>query len=409
MTRRPVIAAAKRTVFGRNRGGLSAIRPDDLLGLTLQELLAATPTLDPVRIDDVIMGDANGAGEDNRNVARMGALLAGLPTSVPGVTLNRLCGSGAEAMVQAARAVRSGDMDIVIAGGVESMSRAPYVLPKPDRALDPGMGLEQTTVGWRMVNPKFPAHWTRSLGACAESTAARRNIGREAQDAWALRSHQRVAKAWAEGKHDGFAFAVGDATRDECVRDDATAASLAALKPAFTPDGSVTAGNSSPINDGAVATLVVEESLVDVLGLEPIGAILGSAVIAGEPDDFAAAPVPAMTSTSSAVSQTQRSPPAMSDCSCAMPPSREEAARAIDWRASDSCSIRRWMSSRVGPKMRRLAAVGSPEATRLMICLTSARTRSNVARASVSGAKLSAAGGSSAASSPSSTSSCAER
>jgi len=294
MTRRPVIAAAKRTVFGRNRGGLSAIRPDDLLGLTLQELLAATPTLDPVRIDDVIMGDANGAGEDNRNVARMGALLAGLPTSVPGVTLNRLCGSGAEALVQGARAVRSGDMDIVIAGGVESMSRAPYVLPKADRALDPGMGLEQTTVGWRMVNPKFPAHWTRSLGACAESTAARRNIGREAQDAWALRSHQRVAQAWAEGKHDGFAFAVGDVTRDECIRDDATAASLAALKPAFTPDGSVTAGNSSPINDGAVATLVVEESLVDVLGLEPIGAILGSAVIAGEPDDFAAAPVPAM-------------------------------------------------------------------------------------------------------------------
>jgi acetyl-CoA acyltransferase len=294
MTRRPVIAAAKRTVFGRNRGSLSNIRPDDLLGETLEQLLAAAPALDPSRIDDVIMGDANGAGEDNRNVARMGALLAGLPTTVPGVTLNRLCGSGAEAMVQAARAVRSGDMDIVIAGGVESMSRAPYVLPKPDRALDPGMGLEQTTVGWRMVNPKFPAHWTRSLGACAESTAARRDIGRDAQDAWALRSHQRVAQAWADGKHDGFAFTVGDLTRDECIRDDATTASLAALKPAFTPDGSVTAGNSSPINDGAVATLVVDESLVDELGLEPIGAIVGAAVVAGEPDDFAAAPVPAM-------------------------------------------------------------------------------------------------------------------
>lgn len=294
MTRRPVIAAAKRTVFGRNRGSLSNVRPDDLLGETLQQLLAGAPNLDPSRIDDVIMGDANGAGEDNRNVARMGALLAGLPTTVPGVTLNRLCGSGAEAMVQAARAVRSGDMDIVIAGGVESMSRAPYVLPKPDRALDPGMGLEQTTVGWRMVNPKFPAHWTRSLGACAESTAARRDIGRDAQDAWALRSHQRVAQAWAAGKHEGFAFTVGELTRDECIRDDATAASLAALKPAFTPDGSVTAGNSSPINDGAVATLVVDESLVDELGLEPIGAIVGAAVIAGEPDDFAAAPVPAM-------------------------------------------------------------------------------------------------------------------
>jgi acetyl-CoA acetyltransferase family protein len=294
MSRRPVIAAAQRTVFGRNRGGLSAIRPDDLLGRTLESLLAQAPDLDPARIDDVVMGDANGAGEDNRNVARMGALLAGLPTTVPGVTLNRLCGSGAEAMVQAARAVRSGDMDIVIAGGVESMSRAPYVLPKPDRALDPGMGLEQTTVGWRMINPRFPQHWTRSLGACAETTAARRNITRDAQDAWALRSHQRVAAAWAHGLHDGFAFSVDGVLRDECIREDASLESLAALKPAFTPDGSVTAGNSSPINDGAVAALIVDEAVAGDLGLEPIGAILGAAVIAGEPDDFAAAPVPAI-------------------------------------------------------------------------------------------------------------------
>ncbi len=294
MSRRPVIAAAQRTVFGRNRGGLSAIRPDDLLGRTLESLLAQAPDLDPARIDDVVMGDANGAGEDNRNVARMGALLAGLPTTVPGVTLNRLCGSGAEAMVQAARAVRSGDMDIVIAGGVESMSRAPYVLPKPDRALDPGMGLEQTTVVWRMINPRFPQHWTRSLGACAETTAARRNITRDAQDAWALRSHQRVAAAWAHGLHDGFAFSVDGVLRDECIREDASLESLAALKPAFTPDGSVTAGNSSPINDGAVAALIVDEAVAGDLGLEPIGAILGAAVIAGEPDDFAAAPVPAI-------------------------------------------------------------------------------------------------------------------
>jgi acetyl-CoA acyltransferase len=294
MSRRPVIAAAQRTVFGRNRGGLSAIRPDDLLGRTLESLLAQAPDLDPARIDDVVMGDANGAGEDNRNVARMGALLAGLPTTVPGVTLNRLCGSGAEAMVQAARAVRSGDMDIVVAGGVESMSRAPYVLPKPDRALDPGMGLEQTTVGWRMINPRFPQHWTRSLGACAETTAARRNITRDAQDAWALRSHQRVAAAWAHGLHDGFAFSVDGVLRDECIREDASLESLAALKPAFTPDGSVTAGNSSPINDGAVAALIVDEAVAGDLGLEPIGAILGAAVIAGEPDDFAAAPVPAI-------------------------------------------------------------------------------------------------------------------
>jgi len=169
---RPVIAAARRTVFGKYRGGLSTIRPDDLLGLTLAELRDCAPGLDPARVDDIVMGDANGAGEDNRNVARMGALLAGFPVSVPGVTVNRLCGSGAEAMVQAARAVRSGDMDIVIAGGVESMSRAPYVLPKSDKPLDPKVSLEQTTVGWRMINPAFPAHWTDSLGECAPRLGA---------------------------------------------------------------------------------------------------------------------------------------------------------------------------------------------------------------------------------------------
>lgn len=156
---RPTIAAAKRTVFGKNRGGLSGIRPDDLLALTLGELRHSIPSLDPQAIDDIVMGDANGAGEDNRNVARMGALLAGFPVSVPGVTLNRLCGSGAEAMIQAARAVASGDMDLVIAGGVESMSRAPFVLPKSETPLDPSTRLEQTTVGWRMVNPEFPSNW----------------------------------------------------------------------------------------------------------------------------------------------------------------------------------------------------------------------------------------------------------
>ena len=167
-TPRPVLAAARRTVFGKYRGGLSSIRPDDLLGRTIAELVAAVPGLDTSTIDDVIMGDSNGAGEDNRNVARMAALLAGLPVTVPGVTLNRLCGSGAEAIVTGMRAVGSGDMSTVIAGGVESMSRAPYVLPKSDKALDPGMRLEQTTVGWRMVNPAFPSHWTDSLGTCAQ-------------------------------------------------------------------------------------------------------------------------------------------------------------------------------------------------------------------------------------------------
>ncbi len=291
---RPVIAAARRTVFGKYRGGLSAIRPDDLLGLTLAELRDCVPGLDPARVDDIIMGDANGAGEDNRNVARMGALLAGFPVSVPGVTLNRLCGSGAEALVQAARAVRAGDMDIVIAGGVESMSRAPYVLPKSDKALDPKVSLEQTTVGWRMINPKFPSHWTDSLGECAQRSAQDRGIGRTAQDEWAARSHERASAAWAAGVHDDFAFAVEGVERDESIRPDTTVSRLAELRPAFTADGTVTAGNSSPINDGAVAALITDEARVREFGLEPLGTIVASSVVAVEPDEFAKAPVPAM-------------------------------------------------------------------------------------------------------------------
>lgn len=293
-TPRPVLAAARRTVFGKSRGGLSGIRPDDLLGLTIAELVSAVPGLDPATIDDVVMGDANGAGEDNRNVARMSALLAGLPVSVPGMTINRLCGSGAEAMIQAFRAVRAGDMSTVIAGGVESMSRAPFVLPKSDRPLDPGMKLEQTTVGWRMVNPAFPAHWTDSLGTCAQRSADARGITRAAMDEWALRSHERAAAAWDTGLHDGFAFAVNGVQRDESIRPDSTLASLQALPPAFMKDGTVTAGNSSPINDGAVASLVTTEEIARDLGLAPMGTILGSTVVAVEPDDFASAPVPAM-------------------------------------------------------------------------------------------------------------------
>lgn len=291
---RPVIAAARRTVFGKYRGGLSSIRPDDLLGLALAELRDAMPRLDPAQVDDIIMGDANGAGEDNRNVARMGALLAGFPVSVPGVTLNRLCGSGAEAMVQAARAVRSGDMDVVIAGGVESMSRAPYVLPKSDQSLDPKMTLQQTTVGWRMVNPNFPSHWTDSLGECAQRSAEDRGIGRAAQDEWAARSHELAIAAWDAGLHDDFAFAVNGVERDESIRPDSTVARLAELRPAFTVDGTVTAGNSSPINDGAVTALITNDTNARELGLEPMGTIVASSVVAVEPDEFAKAPVPAM-------------------------------------------------------------------------------------------------------------------
>ena len=204
----------------RNRGGLSGIRTDDLAALPIAELVARHPGLDPARIEDVYYGNTNGAGEENRNVARMAGLLAGLPVTVPGVTVNRLCASGGEALVQAGRAVATGDADLVIAGGVEGMSRAPYVLQKPDEALPRQMQLHQTTVGWRMVNPQFPRQWTDSLGACAERVADELGIGRAEQDAWAARSHQRVAAAYDAGKHDGFVLAVGGITRDESLRPD---------------------------------------------------------------------------------------------------------------------------------------------------------------------------------------------
>jgi acetyl-CoA acyltransferase len=285
---------AVRTPFGKHRGGLSGIRTDDLAALPVTALLARNPGLAPGSIDDVILGDTNGAGEDNRNVARMAALLAGLPASVPGVTVNRLCGSGGEAIIQAARAVRSGDAEVVLAGGVESMSRAPFVLARPDTPFPARLDLLPTQVGWRMVNPKFPAHWTASLGECADSVAASYRIGRAAQDEWALRSHQRAAQAWDKGMHDGFALPVGEVVRDESIRPDTSAEALAALRPAFSADGAVTAGNASPINDGAVAVLVGRAELAGQLGVEPLGRLVASATVAVEPHRFSVAPVPAI-------------------------------------------------------------------------------------------------------------------
>ena len=291
---RAVLVEARRSVFGKNRGGLSHIRPDDLLATVLADLVAGVPSLDPARIDDVVMGDANGAGEDNRNVARMSALLADLPVTVPGVTLNRLCGSGAEAIVQAARAIRAGDADIVLAGGVETMSRAPWVVERTDAPLGPETKLEQTTVGWRLVNPRFPSHWTDSLGACAQRSAEHLGITRLEQDEWALRSHELAGAAWDAGRFDGYAIPVAGLTRDEPIRPDTSLARLAELTPAFTPEGSVTAGNSSPITDGAVATLLTSEETARALGLDPIASISASVVVAVEPDRFANAPVPAV-------------------------------------------------------------------------------------------------------------------
>jgi len=289
---------AVRTPFGRHRGGLAGIRTDDLAALPIAELLRRHPDLDPARIDDVVLGDTNGAGEDNRNVARMAALLAGLPETVPGVTVNRLCASGGEALVQAARAVRSGDAEVMVAGGVESMSRAPFVLPKPEVPFPADARLYHTQVGWRMVNPKFPAQWTVSLGAAAEAVAAELGIGRDAQDDWALRSHQRSAAAWDKGLHADYVMAVGigveSVERDESVRPDTSREKLAKLAPAFSEGGTVTAGNASPINDGAIAVLVGSESIVEALGVEPLGRIVASATVAVAPHRFSVAPVPAI-------------------------------------------------------------------------------------------------------------------
>jgi acetyl-CoA acetyltransferase family protein len=285
---------AVRTPFGKHRGGLSGIRTDDLAALPLAALLERQPGLDPATIDDVILGDTNGAGEDNRNVARMAALLAGLPETVPGVTVNRLCASGGEAITQAARAIRAGDLDTVVAGGVESMSRAPFVLPKPDVPFPTEAKLYHTQVGWRMVNPRFPQRWTASLGAAAEAVAAELGIDRAAQDDWALRSHQRAAAAWDKGLHDDYVMAVEEVSRDESIRPDTTAAKLAALRPAFSRDGAVTAGNASPVNDGALAVLVGSRSTVDTLGAQPLGRVVAATTVAVTPERFSVAPVPAI-------------------------------------------------------------------------------------------------------------------
>lgn len=290
---RTVIVAASRTPFGKYRGGISSVRPDDLLRLTFQDLLSKTPNLDPATIDDVIAGNSNGSGEDNRNVARMSALLAKIPVTVPAVTVNRLCGSGAEAIAQAARLIKSGDAEIVIAGGVESMSRAPWVLPKSDTPLDPKLSLQQTTIGWRMINPQMPVEWLASLGESAERVGERYGISRAAQDEWAVRSHQLADAAWHRG-FNGYVFEVNGVSKDESIRPESSTEKLATLPSAFSKTGPVSAGNSSPLNDGAAATLITSENKAKELGLEPIAYILSSAVAALAPHEFTVAPVPAI-------------------------------------------------------------------------------------------------------------------
>ena len=285
---------AVRTPFGRYGKALADVRPDDLGATVMRALMERNPGLDPATIDDIVFGNANGAGEENRNVARMSALLAGLPTSVPGVTVNRLCGSGMEAIIQASRAIEAGDANLVLTGGVESMSRAPWVLPKPSRAYPAGNEtLVSTTLGWRLVNPKMSKQWTVPLGDTAEILADRYEISREQQDAFAVRSHRNAAAAWADGRYDGEIVPVEGVTlaRDEAIRDDTSMETLAGLKPAFRKEGSVTAGNSSPLNDGASALLIGGENAVP--GVEPIARIIGRGVFGNDPDIFGIAPVEA--------------------------------------------------------------------------------------------------------------------
>ncbi|WP_045747295.1 thiolase family protein [Actinoplanes rectilineatus] len=286
--------AAVRTPFGRYSGALADVRPDDLAAAALTGLLAKAPGLDPARIDDVIWGNANGAGEDNRNVGRMAVLLAGLPTSVPATTVNRLCGSSLDAAISGSRAIAAGDASVVVAGGVESMTRAPWVLPKPSRAFPAG-GLEavSTTLGWRLVNPRMPAEWTVSLGECNEQLADKFGISRERQDAFAARSHALAARAWDDGFYRDLTVPIADLDRDEGIRADSSAEKLARLKPSFRPSGTITAGNASPLNDGAAAVLLGNSEMSGTIGLDPLARIAGRAAHALDPQDFGFAPVEA--------------------------------------------------------------------------------------------------------------------
>jgi acetyl-CoA acetyltransferase family protein len=296
MTHEVYVVDAVRTPIGRHGGALAGVRPDDLAAVAVRALLERNPSLDPAGIDEVYLGDANGAGEDNRNVARMAALLAGLPVTVPGATVNRLCGSGLEAVIDGSRAVAVGDADVVVAGGVESMTRAPWVLLKPAKGFPTGNEqLWNTTLGWRMVNPRMPSEWTVSLGEGAELLADKYSISREAQDAFAVASHHHAAAAWDAGHFAAEVVAVPDSTleRDEGIRPDTSAEKLAALKPAFRPGGTVTAGNASPLNDGAAAVLLASEEALDRLDTAPLARVVARATSGVEPPLYGIGPVEA--------------------------------------------------------------------------------------------------------------------
>lgn len=291
------VYAAVRTPFGRFGGGLSGVRPDDLAAVALKGVLDRAPSLDPASIGDVVWGNANGAGEENRNVGRMAVLLAGLPVGVTATTVNRLCGSSLDAAMIASRAIEVGDAEVVVAGGVESMSRAPWVLPKPSRPYPAGdVTAVSTTLGWRLVNARMPKEWTVSLGECNELLAEELKISRERQDEFAARSQQLAEQAWAEGWYDDLVVQVpgAEVARDESVRSGTTPESLAGLKPSFRPveqGGTITAGNASPLSDGASAVLLASERAS--LGVDPIARVAGRGAYALEPQRFGVAPIEA--------------------------------------------------------------------------------------------------------------------
>ena len=292
---RAVVIAGVRTPIGRYGGALSGVRPDDLAALAIHAAVerAGVPA---DQIEDVYFGSANQAGEDNRNVARMAALLAGLPDSVAGVTMNRLCASGLAAVVSACHAVIAGDGELFVAGGAESMSRAPFVTAKPDKAFSRGdRAMYDTTLGWRFTNPKlaelFPPE---SMGETGENVAEQYGVSRQDQDAFALTSQQRWSAAAEAGRFDDELVAVGDFARDEHPRSDTSLEKLAALKPAFRENGTVTAGNSSGLNDGAAALVIASEEKARELGVEPLGSFVGSAVAGVDPRVMGIGPIPAV-------------------------------------------------------------------------------------------------------------------
>ncbi len=292
---RAVVLSAVRTPVGRYGGVLADVRPDDLAGFAIAAAVERAG-VDPGEIEDVWFGCANQAGEDNRNVARMGLLLAGLPESVAGVTVNRLCASGLSAVVGACHAIVAGDGDLLVAGGVESMSRAPFVFAKPERAFPRGdLRVYDTTLGWRFPNPRLEAMFPlESMGETGENVAERWHVSRADQDAFALRSQQRWAAAAETGRFDDELIAVNGVDRDEHPRPETTGEKLAALKPAFREGGAVTAGNASGVNDGAAALVIASEEKAKALGAEPLGAFVGSAVAGVDPRVMGIGPVPAV-------------------------------------------------------------------------------------------------------------------